>query len=224
MDSSRRGLTDLQAEVLEAFAGCEDAWLTGGAALSGFHLGHRLSHDLDLFTQDPEALPQLRARLASWASLNGASLQVLRRFPGFERLLVVRDSEQTLVDLVLEQTHQVVPLEHKPLVNGLRVDPCEEIRANKLSALLGRSETKDLLDLYALARKGLEPLAGLAAARLKDGGLDPATLAWVLSSLRIDLEGLLLLEPVDQVDLQAFRDQLVESLQQQAWPTSTEEE
>ena len=44
-------LTALQKDFLNAFFGHEDRFfLTGGAALAGFHLGHRETHDLDLFT------------------------------------------------------------------------------------------------------------------------------------------------------------------------------
>ncbi len=37
--------------LLQAFFSKENRFfLTGGAALAGFHLGHRETHDLDLFT------------------------------------------------------------------------------------------------------------------------------------------------------------------------------
>lgn len=49
MPASR--LTALQAEVLGEFFRREQGFfLTGGAALAGFHLCHRETHDLDLFT------------------------------------------------------------------------------------------------------------------------------------------------------------------------------
>lgn len=44
-------LTLLQRDILDAFFQRENRFfLTGGAALSGFYLGHRETHDLDLFT------------------------------------------------------------------------------------------------------------------------------------------------------------------------------
>ena len=44
-------LTPFQREVLGAFfERAKGFYLTGGAALAGFHLGHRETHDLDLFT------------------------------------------------------------------------------------------------------------------------------------------------------------------------------
>lgn len=44
-------LSVLQQDVLREFFARENRFfLTGGAALVGFHLGHRETHDLDLFT------------------------------------------------------------------------------------------------------------------------------------------------------------------------------
>jgi hypothetical protein len=44
-------LGPLQQKFLQAFFSKEKRFfLTGGAALAGFHLGHRETHDLDLFT------------------------------------------------------------------------------------------------------------------------------------------------------------------------------
>ena len=52
-------LTSLQLRILNAFFDGEDRFfLTGGAALSGFYLEHRETHDLDLY---------LSARLARMA-------------------------------------------------------------------------------------------------------------------------------------------------------------
>ena len=49
-------LTALQRDVLDAFFQRERGFfLTGGAALAGFHLGHRATDDLDLFTRDAPA-------------------------------------------------------------------------------------------------------------------------------------------------------------------------
>jgi len=43
-------LTAFQLELLDAFfRKTQDFYLTSGAALAGFHLGHRETHDLDLF-------------------------------------------------------------------------------------------------------------------------------------------------------------------------------
>ena len=48
---AKNALSDLQKDFLEEFFRREDRFfLTGGAALVGFHLGHRETHALDLLT------------------------------------------------------------------------------------------------------------------------------------------------------------------------------
>ncbi len=61
---------------------------------------------------------------------------------------------------------------------AVRVDPAEEIFANKLCAVLGRAEIRDLVD-RALEGLGLSLTDALATGRRKDGGLTPGELAWV---------------------------------------------
>lgn len=181
--SLRSPLNELQLELLEAFAGVEGVWLSGGAALGG------CSHEVE------------------------------RGYPGFQRRHKVSSRGQsTLVDFVLEPVAQVVPLGQKMSMKGVRVDPPEEIRANKLAALLGRGETKDLVDLFWLEARGFDALEGLADAALKDGTVDAATLAWVLETMNLDLEGLLLVEPLAISTLASYRDELVQRLKKVAFP------
>jgi hypothetical protein len=69
-------LTAIQQEVLRAFFERERGYfLTGGAALAGYHLAHRSMDDLELFTVDPEAFVRGRHVVASVAEAIGASLE-----------------------------------------------------------------------------------------------------------------------------------------------------
>lgn len=176
-------LTPLQTDLLEAFFGQEDRfYLTGGAALAGFHLGHRETHDLDLFALDPIMDDGVRA-LRQAARDVGASWREVRTAPEFRRVLLSREDDSVIVDLVIEHAEQVRP--EKPAHGSVRVDPAEEILANKLCALLGRAEIRDLVDVRALEGLGLSLTDALTAAERKDGGLTPAQLAWVLSQIAI---------------------------------------
>jgi hypothetical protein len=113
----------------------------------------------------------------------GASWDEVRTAPEFRRVLLSRGNEAVIVDLVVEHAEQVRPA--KPAHGAVRVDPVEEIFANKVCTLLGRSEIRDLVDVRALEALGLSLPDALAAGRLKDGGLTPAQLAWVLSQVTI---------------------------------------
>jgi Nucleotidyl transferase AbiEii toxin, Type IV TA system len=183
MGAPRSRLTRLQTDVLGAFFQREQGfYLTGGGALAGYHLGHRETHDLDLFTLSPAMEDGLRA-LRDTAREIGASLEEIRTAPEFRRILLSRGNESVVVDLVVEHAEQVS--REKPAHGVVRVDPAEEIFANKLCTLLGRSEVRDLVDVRALEGLGLSLEQALAASQRKDGGLTPAQLAWVLSQITI---------------------------------------
>jgi len=183
MDAPSSRLTRFQAELLEAFFQQESRFfLTGGGALAGYHLGHRETHDLDLFSLSPAMEDGVHA-LHSAAAALGASWQEVRTAPEFRRVLLSRGDESVIVDLVIEHAEQLRP--EKPLHGVVRVDPAEEIFANKLCALLGRSEIRDLVDVRALEGLGLSLREALDAGQRKDGGLTPAQLAWVLSQITI---------------------------------------
>ncbi|MEK6303733.1 MAG: nucleotidyl transferase AbiEii/AbiGii toxin family protein [Acidobacteriota bacterium] len=176
-------LTDFQKEFLSAFFSREGRFfLTGGGALAGFHLGHRVTHDLDLFTLT-DALDHGFALCSEIAREQGASVEQIQTSPDFRRVLLRRSSEALVIDLVRERVAQRV--HEKPLMHGIRVDPPEEILSNKLCALLSRSEIRDLVDVRALELAGYRAEDALAAAQLKDSGLTPAQLGWVLSEIKL---------------------------------------
>jgi hypothetical protein len=181
MGAPRGRLAPLQTDVLDAFFARESRfYLTGGAALAGYHLKHRETHDLDFFTALPVLEDGARALRAA-ATEVGASWREVQTSPEFRRVLLSRGGESVIVDLVFDPAPQV--REDKPLHGVVRVDPPEEIFANKLCALLGRSEVRDLVDARALEATGLSLTDALAAGGRKDGGLTPGQLAWVLSNI-----------------------------------------
>jgi hypothetical protein len=113
----------------------------------------------------------------------GATLEAIQTSPTFRRLLLKRGAEAIVIDLVREYVTQIE--REKPRVNGIRIDPPQEILANKLCALLSRSEVRDLVDVRALELAGYRMEDALGAAAAKDSGLTPAQLAWVLSQMQL---------------------------------------
>ncbi len=75
------------------------------------------------------------------------------------------------------------------------------------AALLGRSELRDLVDLWFIERAGLPAIDGLLDATAKDGGVDPAWLAGAAKQVEIrPLAGLV--APLDRDELTAWSDRL----------------
>jgi hypothetical protein len=210
VSSAPSKLTALQREVLDAFFQRERGFfLTGGAALAGFHLGHRTTDDLDLFTVQQAAFERSRFVLADVAAAVGAVLDVRQDAPGFRRVVLSRGDEGLVVDLVKDVSAQLHPdkLERDRIV----VDPADEILANKLTAIVGRAEKRDLIDVMLLERAGYSIEAALPAALAKDGGCTPATLAWLLSEVKIP-DGIQLPAGVPPAELRTYLAELIRRL------------
>ena len=218
MDTSDSPLTALQRDVLMALGGVPGFYLSGGAALSLVYLQHRQSLDLDLFTDSADLVPRLVNEIEHLAAREGWACEVRQRYASFCRLSLRRGDEVTLVDVVHDTATPLVGLPDKPVVLGVPADDLDDLVVNKLCALLGRGDVKDLVDLYFLSRAGHDPLAWLERAQHKDGGMEPASLAFVLKDVPTSPASLLLLKPVTEQELRAFRDDLVERLASKGWP------
>lgn len=208
-------LSALQLDFLHAFFQREHRFfLTGGAALVGFHLGHRETHDLDLFTLD-DVMNEGFAVVQEVARQMNASLEALQTSPDFRRLLLRRNTEAIVVDLVRERVAQVMP--EKIVVGEIRIDPPEEILANKLCALLSRSEVRDLVDVRALEAIGYRVEDALPAAHQKDRGLTPAQLGWVLQQIEFG-DDLVPPSNVSRQELREYLDALIARLATISFP------
>jgi predicted nucleotidyltransferase component of viral defense system len=181
--SSPSRLTDLQRRFLEAFARRSPAFfLTGGAVLAGWTLSHRQTEDLDLFTTDDHAMGESDRLVRGTAAEVGANVESIQSHPDFKRYLLRAGADSLLVDVVRDRAPQ---LYQKIVRDGIRMDAVEEIVANKICALIGRSEVRDLVDLYFLERAGYLAERFMGDAARKDRGVTAATFAWLLSSLAI---------------------------------------
>ena len=188
MGSPKGTLTAFQADVAKAFLDrAPGFFLTGGAVLAGWELKHRTTDDLDFFTDSDEAMSMADAAVRGAAADLGAVASVLVTTPDFRRFLLSQNDETVRVDVVRDRAPQ---LRQKIIRDGLRMDPVEEIFVNKICALVSRSELRDLVDLHALEEKGLRVEEYIELAQKKDGGVTPATLAWLLGSLVAGPSGL----------------------------------
>lgn len=203
-------LTPLQRDLIrEFFARERRFFLTGGAALAGYTFYHRTTDDLDLFAPPPLDLDEGDRVLADCAQALDAALTRISRHADFHRWRAKRGEETCIVDLVLDRAPMIDSTKRE--VGAVRLDTLRELAANKVCALIGRSEIRDLVDLRALLGSGLTLEGALRDAAVKEAGADAATLAWTLSQLTLAPDAKL---PggVSGVDLEAFRAQLVTDL------------
>jgi hypothetical protein len=190
--------------------------LAGGAALAGVHLRHRLSRDADLFFHDRHTHRDAVALLQEVAREAGVTIRVVRDAGTFVRAVLTGADGEVDVDLVFDA---VADVGGPDSVEGVQVESLADLRANKLTCVLSRSEPRDLVDLLFLDRAGYPPEADLTLALAKDGSIDPGVLAWLLSQFPVEPLPQML-EPLPPGELKAFRDALAERLRRLAVPDS----
>ena len=214
-------LSGLQVRVLRVLAGVRPRWsLTGGGALVGVHTGHRETRDLDLFWRRRGELGDLPREVADLLRSDGLVVETMQRTPAFYRFGVTGGEDTVLLDLVAEP----VPAVEEPrevVVEGatILVDTRHEIFVSKLCTLLERSELRDLQDVRVLLEGGEDLERALREAPSKDAGFSPLTLAWVLRQMSIStLVRVGGLSHKESMDLERFRDELVERITALASP------
>ena len=211
----RRVLPDPVLGLVRACQRRVSAHLAGGAALSGAHLAHRLSGDVDLFCHRAEDVRTLVRELPEVASECGLAIALVRDAGTFVRARVHLGASAIELDLV----HEAVPdieLPPPPL-EGVVVESFADLRAAKLTCVLSRAEPRDLVDLLFLDRAGFPPEGDLRLALRKDGGMDPGVLAWLLGQFPVRPLPMML-EPLTEAGLLAFRDDLRERFRRLAVP------
>lgn len=162
-------LNNLPDSILDRF------YLAGGTALSAFYLEHRLSQDLDLFTDFEKNMPPVEY-------LTG----IINRLPEvgevrYERLFDRRIFAVTFTggDILKVEfaSYPFAGIEKRTKTEKLIIDSLLNILTGKLFALTDRYDPKDFVDLYfALAHKyysgTFSDLISLTGNRFKIKGLD----------------------------------------------------
>ncbi len=212
-------LTPLQNSFLiEFFKLTPDFYLTGGTALSAFYLQHRDSVDLDLFTSDDEAF-QRADDLTNQTSVKlNIACQAVRIRSYFKHFQVGLKEDQLTIHFSKEYSAHVKPPNH---FTGILVDSIEDITVNKICTALGRTEIKDLVDLYFLDKAGYSVAAYFDLAKQKDGGLAYETLAYTLSQFQLAEIPPFMIKPLTIEELRRYRDETVDWLVQKSAPPAS---
>ncbi len=203
-----------QDEVLALLATLDTGfYLTGGTAASRRYLHHRFSDDLDFFVNDhplfslwAERLIQALGQRPFWVC------QVSNRDERFVRLLLRKGAETLKIELINDGPAHIGPLEQHPTWG--RVDSAENILANKITAVLGREEPKDLADIWGFCcQMGLSLADALENAHSKAAGIFAPDLARALFSVsRADWQVVRWITPPDADKFVADLRQLAEQL------------
>lgn len=179
-------LTPLQITFLQHFFSKENSsafFLTGGTALAGFYFGHRLSEDLDLFTVADDVLAEVDVTVPLLAQSLDCQIVRSRRSEHFRQFILqsLDETESLKIDCVRDFGPQYG--EHA-FVEGIVVDSIENIGANKVTAILGRTEIKDFVDLHFILQSGLDFDHLFNLAKEKDTGLTEFYLAQAMLQVK----------------------------------------
>ena len=124
-------------------------YLTGGTALGRFYLHHRLSDDLDFFVNaDPQYsdyVAEIKSKITTRFQVN---IQQSLFNDDFTRFFILEDDFSLKIEFINDVNyHAGKPNEYE---YGW-IDSPVNILANKLSALIGRDEPKDVFDIIHLS-------------------------------------------------------------------------
>jgi hypothetical protein len=205
MAEPRRLPSILERVALAAQQTSATVRVVGGAGLA-LLLGHRRSDDLDLFCARGEDIEPVVRSVEAAVRICSALPRRVRSGPGFVRIEIAAGPASQRVDVVEDAAPHT--LADPILVGSLRVESLRDQRANKLASVLGRSELRDLVDLWFIEQAGLPAIEGLEDAATKDAGMDPAWLAWAVAQIEIrPLPGMV--ARLDESALGRFRESLV---------------
>lgn len=174
-------LSKNQRHILELLSG-ESAitgafYLTEGTALAEYYLRHRLSEDLDFFSEDevePESIASVLKKIQKAAGINRFSFE-----QSFNRNLFLLELRGESIKT--EFTYFPFPrIESKKMVGDLHIDSLLDIAVNKLFTIHQKPRSRDFIDLYSILQKEKDwTIADLMKkARIKfDSHIDPLQLA-----------------------------------------------
>jgi hypothetical protein len=206
-------LTEYQAKLARLLSGNRsfDSYLAGGAAILIEPNSTRFSRDLDYFHDSEarvaEAFEADRALLESRGYLLDIDLQQA----GFVRAIVRQGDEATRVEWARDSAWRFLPTVKDERV-GFLLHPVD-LAVNKVLALAGRDEPRDVLDTLHYHRS-LLPLGALCWATCgKDPGFTPLSLLELLRRRgRVREEDLARLALAEPIDLHALKAEWLEAL------------
>ncbi len=171
-------LTPVQKQILQTLstdkAFVKNFYLTGGTALSEFHLHHRISEDLDFFSQKEIDKIWLNTISSNIANKIKATKDIQE---SFNRNLVFFNSGSQIIKT--EFTYFPFPQINKPAIkDGIPVDSELDIAVNKFFTIYQKPSARHFVDLFLLLstkKYSWKQLKKLARAKF-DTNIDPIQL------------------------------------------------
>lgn len=188
-----------------------DSYLAGGAAILIEPNTTRFSRDLDYFHDSEARVAEAFAADRRLLDREGYSIGVDLNQPGFVRAVVRKGEDSTKIEWARDSAWRFMPTICDERV-GFVLHPVD-LAVNKILALAGRDEPRDVLDVLHFHRRVLALGALCWAACGKDPGFTPLSLLELLRRRgRVRKEDLARLDLVVPIDLQVLKQEWLEAL------------
>jgi len=206
-------LTDYQAILARLLSENRtfDSYLAGGAAILIEPNTMRFSRDLDYFHDSEARVAGAYSSDRGLLETAGYAVNVDLNQPGFVRAIVRKDGQATKIEWARDSDWRFMPTLRDDRV-GYVLHPVD-LATNKVLALAGRDEPRDVLDALHLHRRVLVLGALCWAACGKDPGFTPLSLLELLRRRgRVREEDLIRLDLAEPVDLNELKRAWLEAL------------
>jgi hypothetical protein len=169
-------LTPFQREVARLLAAHRnpDSHVAGGVVINRSDASPRYSADLDLFHDAVESVAVCANADAAELIKRGLAVEWQIRQPGFYRAQAFRGADSLKLEWCADSAFRFFPVQPDPDF-GYSLHPAD-LATNKVLALAGRSEFRDLLDILYLHDSYLGLGAICWAACGKDEGFTPLSI------------------------------------------------
>lgn len=128
---------------------CAHFYLTGGTALAEFYLHHRLSEDLDFFSEqefDPQSISVILRKIQVAVGIKNIEYQ-----QSFNRNLFFLRTDTDVIKT--EFTYfPFARIEQKEIFGNLFIDSLIDIAVNKLFTIYQNPRSRDFIDLYLIIK------------------------------------------------------------------------
>jgi len=206
-------LTDYQSDLARLLSENRtfDSYLAGGAAILIEPNTMRFSRDLDYFHDSEARVAEAFSADRTLLETGGYSIDVDLNQPGFVRAIVRKDGHATKVEWARDSAWRFMPTVRDDRV-GFVLHPVD-LAVNKVLALAGRNEPRDVLDALHLHRRVLVLGALCWAACGKDPGFTPLSLLDLLRRRgQVRAEDLARLDLTEPIDLHGLKRAWLEAL------------
>jgi len=148
-------LTEKQKQFLECLGGepyfCQWYYFTGGTPLAAFYLQHRLSEDIDLFSEEEIHVPSVRTFLKKIGGLLDIKKTDYRQFLGLHSFqLYFSDANILKVDF---NYYPFPRIEKGAAYKNIAVDSILDIAVNKVQTIATKARARDFIDLFFIIQE-----------------------------------------------------------------------